>query len=390
MKYVPVAALVFLLAAPAHSQVRGNADQVVLITAAPVFLSPDAMRTPLRMLPVHTSLKVLEKTADWVQVEFSDSQYGRRVGYVQTQFVKVEFSASPLTPVTTPESPVPSRPAVLPASTVTVEPTARLATAPAMSTTGASDVVPVAGLAASAASTATHRPPTAIGGRSIGKTSGFCSGESPCRTFSFADKAEAVRAGLASKGRHTGLILRDSTQGFLNAMTAMSNSLNASRNVYSRPTAMGSSGFWLEAWTPAAWIAQLASTAAKEYRPFTGESVTDEMIEPVFRVIVHPDTPSEVTAAGVAGTRSVQHVVLRNESRTLVVQPTSTKPNTVEVANAMGGRVSYVGIEAMFPLDGLRELRGPRGDREFIITVIGTNGNEKNFTVKEKHFSHMK
>jgi len=68
-----------------------NAIQTGVTTAnTPVYLRPDATRTPLRQLPTGTSLRVLDTVGDWLQVEFNDLQYGRRVGYVQKAFVRIE------------------------------------------------------------------------------------------------------------------------------------------------------------------------------------------------------------------------------------------------------------------------------------------------------------
>ena len=59
----------------------------VITDAAPVFLYPDAQRTPLRTLPAGTSVRILEETSEWVRIEFSDS-FGNRIGYVQRKFVR--------------------------------------------------------------------------------------------------------------------------------------------------------------------------------------------------------------------------------------------------------------------------------------------------------------
>lgn len=64
-------------------------DAGVILEAAPVFLLPDATRTPLRTLEAGTSVRVLEEKGDWVRIEFRDNQYGARVGYVQRRFVQV-------------------------------------------------------------------------------------------------------------------------------------------------------------------------------------------------------------------------------------------------------------------------------------------------------------
>jgi opacity protein-like surface antigen len=64
-------------------------DFGVIVERARVFLLPDAKRTPLRNLEPGTSVKVLEEMADWIRVEFSDPQYGPRVGFVQRKFVQM-------------------------------------------------------------------------------------------------------------------------------------------------------------------------------------------------------------------------------------------------------------------------------------------------------------
>jgi hypothetical protein len=61
----------------------------VIAEATPAFILPDATRTPLRTLPAGTTVRILEEKGDWVQVEFNDPQYGRRVGYVQRRFVQL-------------------------------------------------------------------------------------------------------------------------------------------------------------------------------------------------------------------------------------------------------------------------------------------------------------
>ena len=68
----------------------GAVGTAVTTATAPVFLRPDATMTPLRQLPTGTRLRVLDQTGDWLHVEFEDRQYGRRVGYVQKAFVRVE------------------------------------------------------------------------------------------------------------------------------------------------------------------------------------------------------------------------------------------------------------------------------------------------------------
>ena len=67
-------------------------------TAAPVYLLPDATRTPLRTLPVGMTAVALRRDAEWVQITFEDPQFGRRTGWIQAQFVTVIGAAEPAAP----------------------------------------------------------------------------------------------------------------------------------------------------------------------------------------------------------------------------------------------------------------------------------------------------
>ena len=94
---------------------------VKLTIAAPLFLFPDAHREPLRIGPAGSALRVLSVDADWYQVEFSDPQWGQRVGYVQTKYAKAESSDLGVTPSVSPNTNsagIPqSQPMVAPAAT---------------------------------------------------------------------------------------------------------------------------------------------------------------------------------------------------------------------------------------------------------------------------------
>jgi hypothetical protein len=68
----------------------GTFATALLTANAPVFLRPDTSLTPLRQLPTNTRVRILEEAGDWLRVEFDDRQLGRRVGYVQRSFVRIE------------------------------------------------------------------------------------------------------------------------------------------------------------------------------------------------------------------------------------------------------------------------------------------------------------
>jgi opacity protein-like surface antigen len=65
-----------------------NTRSGVLTIAAPVYLLPDATRTPLRVVEAGTAVNILEEVEGWYRIEFRDPQFGSRVGYVQSKFVR--------------------------------------------------------------------------------------------------------------------------------------------------------------------------------------------------------------------------------------------------------------------------------------------------------------
>ena len=67
----------------------GNGLAVTTQTT-PIYLRPDATLTPLRQLPTGTRLRILDSPGDWLRVEFDDTQFGRRVGFVQKALVRIE------------------------------------------------------------------------------------------------------------------------------------------------------------------------------------------------------------------------------------------------------------------------------------------------------------
>jgi hypothetical protein len=80
--------------APVATVVLEADDPRGTVTAiAPIFLTPDANRTPLRTAAINTTLRVLENNGEWLKVEFQDPQYGRRMGHVQSKNVRLSESA---------------------------------------------------------------------------------------------------------------------------------------------------------------------------------------------------------------------------------------------------------------------------------------------------------
>jgi hypothetical protein len=69
-------------------------ERTAIVTdAAPIYVLPDANRTPLRVAAANTVLRVRSEEGQWLQVEFKDPQFGVRVGYVETQRVRIKNPA---------------------------------------------------------------------------------------------------------------------------------------------------------------------------------------------------------------------------------------------------------------------------------------------------------
>lgn len=204
---------------------------------------------------------------------------------------------------------------------------------------------------------------------------GAVAAEAQLATLTDEAIAAAIAVGEKAKGKEHGLEIQE--RSFNRMMGA-----DTSR------------GYRLVLYTPTTWIRQLASEAAKQYEPFTVADVTDDMLAPVLRVIVHANTPTRMTETHTAS--SAEHVVLRDKRRTIVVQPTRIAPFDADVSNLFGARLTYQSLQVTFPLDGLHEIRGPNGDAPFYVTVIGDrrdalgrNQTEKDFEIKRQHFSRL-
>src|SRR5262245_61126553 len=82
-----------VLASPAFAQGQAPQRTATTTTSAPVFASPNADRTPLRVAREGSVVLLLEVNGDWCLVEFQDPEYGRRSGYVQTRLVRIQGDA---------------------------------------------------------------------------------------------------------------------------------------------------------------------------------------------------------------------------------------------------------------------------------------------------------
>ena len=146
-----------------------------------------------------------------------------------------------------------------------------------------------------------------------------------------------------------------------------------------------SAGFRVQVHTPITWIRQLAGDAARQNRRLTPRSLTEDITAPVFRITAYADT----TVAAPSSGGSVRHVTLRSDSEPFVVQPLTKETVTEEVPHPGGGRAVLEGLHLTFPLDAVRDLRGPRRDREVSIVVIGASGEEVIYKLTKKLFDDL-
>ena len=79
----------FSQTAPA-SQTTPASGTGVVTTSAPVYLFPDATRTPLTTLKAGTTVRIRGRQGDWYRVEFRDARFGERTGYMAAANLQVQ------------------------------------------------------------------------------------------------------------------------------------------------------------------------------------------------------------------------------------------------------------------------------------------------------------
>ena len=180
----------------------------------------------------------------------------------------------------------------------------------------------------------------------------------------------------AIRGKDQPLLLVDAGRAWGNAIAIGLNGPNAQTS---------GTGFSLRVYTPQTWITHRAAEAKRLYLPFTAADVTEDDLAPVLRVMVFPDTPTRLTGPDMAAAQSADHVVLRDEQKTLVVQPLGITPFEQSLSSALRDRV-YAGVTATFDLLALDALR--QANKEFLVVVVGEHG-ERTFKIKTKHFERL-
>lgn len=95
---VAIRHLVFALCAVFLPAVVWAQTTATVSNNAPIYIRAEVTPTPLRVAAPGTKLRVLRDSEEWLQVEFGDPQYGRRVGWLQRGYVTLD-SETALTPM---------------------------------------------------------------------------------------------------------------------------------------------------------------------------------------------------------------------------------------------------------------------------------------------------
>ncbi len=153
----------------------------------------------------------------------------------------------------------------------------------------------------------------------------------------------------------------------------------------------GSSGFSLWILTPYGRVCNAAYEAQRKYLNFSRKDVTEEMLLPYVLIIVYPDMPKRAAIDDFERAQGLEHVVLADTKKTLIIHPSALELFDQEKKMENGTVVIYKGAYVEFTIEDV--LRVSRKDfrkkGEFFIKVIGTK-SEKEFKIKKKHLQHLK
>jgi len=90
----PVACVLWMLVVPDAASAQSGPRTATTIATVPVFGNPNANQAPLRVAKEGSVMLLVTTNAEWTQVEFQDPEYGRRVGYVQTRWLRIDSAPS--------------------------------------------------------------------------------------------------------------------------------------------------------------------------------------------------------------------------------------------------------------------------------------------------------
>ncbi len=70
-----------------------TAQTATVLANAPIYVSPVATQSPLRVAAAGTTLQVLDDQGEWARIAYNDPQWGRRIGWVQRSTIRIKDEA---------------------------------------------------------------------------------------------------------------------------------------------------------------------------------------------------------------------------------------------------------------------------------------------------------
>ncbi len=184
----------------------------------------------------------------------------------------------------------------------------------------------------------------------------------------------AIGRGTQHAGQQLGLLLSDTASQLGQALGMFA----SSQGTLQPGVQVSASGFQVRLFTPLEWIAQQASDAVGSGHSFTQGDVNDDMLRPVLRIRAIPSTPPDVGPNYGIGVASVAKVFVKDAAKKDEVDAESTAPFDYQ---------NLQGLTAEFPMSEIARLR--EGNPEFHVFVVGSDGGQKDFKVKKKHFARL-
>lgn len=325
--------------------------QSVRVTSqrANVRLNPSTTSPVIATMPAGTVLDVESREGDWYRVSLPPDPSGfRRIGFLHLSVVEPWKSND--TPATVEPTNKDDRAGSMPPSA-----------APTQAPTTTTDD-PRVEIGPANGPTASVPEKTGLFGRLRNKIPGIRvknSESADAKTFDIDDSLTAQEVEAAIKA---GKVKRVDSAGL--QLTSWS---------------IGQADLHATLFTPTSWIELAAATAASNFKPFTMQDVTEDMLSPVLRVFI---------------TMAITNVVLRDVNERQVIQPSAKAVpcDTLVPFWVTTSASTYNSCqEFVFDLAALKAIRAV-GKGEFLVTASALSEHgmaKKDFRIKDRHFAKL-
>lgn len=148
-------------------------------------------------------------------------------------------------------------------------------------------------------------------------------------------------------------------------------------------------GFVVDVLTPYSWIQRQAALKAVNGEGMTVGDVTEEMKEPILRILCHPNTPV-MAQQGILGVE-VDSVTLRSTDKMNpeVLEPIQTERLAMPVRVGLATVTDFGPLLADFQLSEVRRIAALDKKGEFFVVIVSAEDERKDFKVKTKHFKRL-